>query len=140
MLSGPRVPFALAQAGLLPRPIAHISRSAVPSVAVITIGVWSICLAATGTFDILTDIYIFVLWVFFGMNGAALIILRRRQPNAERPYRVWGYPYVPILFMLVTVYLLVNTVLATPYRALWGIALIIVGLPLYEYFSRRSKN
>ncbi|MGI9199952.1 MAG: APC family permease [Woeseiaceae bacterium] len=140
MLSGPRVPFALAQAGLLPRPIAHISRSAVPSVAVITVGVWSICLAATGTFDILTDIYIFVLWVFFGMNGAALIILRRRQPNAERPYRVWGYPYVPILFLLVTVYLLVNTVWATPYRALWGIALIVVGLPLYEYFSRRSES
>ena len=139
MLSGPRVPFALARDGLLPKPLAYISRTGAPAVAVVTIGVWSIVMAATGTFDILTDIYIFVLWVFFGMNGAALIVLRRREPDAERPYRVWGYPYVPILFMLVTVYLLVNTVWATPYRALAGIALIIVGLPLFEYFSRRNK-
>ena len=82
--------------------------------------------------------YIFVLWIFFGMNGVALMILRRRQPDAERPYRVWGYPFVPLLFLLVTVYLLLNTVWATPYRALSGIGLIVVGLPLYEYFSRRA--
>ena len=109
-------------------------------VAVLAIGVWSLFMAASGTFDILTDMYVFVLWVFFGMNGAALIILRRRQPDVERPYRVWGYPYVPGLFMLVTVFLLINTVWATPYRALSGIGLIIVGLPLFEYFSRRAKK
>jgi len=139
LLSGPRVPFALARDGLLPKVIGHVSRNGTPTVAVIAIGAWSLCLSASGTFDILTDMYIFVLWVFFGMNGAALIILRRRQPEAERPYRVWGYPYVPVLFILVTVYLLANTLLATPYRALSGIGLIVVGLPVYAYFSRRAK-
>jgi len=134
-----RVPFALARDGLLPKPLAFISRSGIPAVAVITVGVWSICLAVTGTFDILTDMYVFVLWVFYGMNCLALIILRRREPDAERPYRIWGYPYVPILFLLVTAYLLINTVWATPWRALSGIALIVVGLPLYEYFSRRKQ-
>lgn len=138
LLSGPRVPFALARDGLLPRLLGHVSRNGTPTVAVITVGVWSLCLAVSGTFDILTDMYIFVLWVFFGMNGAALIILRRREPDAERPYRVWGYPYVPGLFLLVTIYLLINTVWATPYRALSGIALIIIGLPLYAYFSKRA--
>ena len=140
LLSGPRVPFALARDGLLPRALGHVSRNGTPTVAVITVGAWSLCLAASGTFDILTDMYIFVLWVFFGMNGAALIILRRRDPDADRPYRVWGYPYVPGLFLLVTVYLLINTVWATPYRALSGIGLILVGLPLYAYFSRREFN
>ena len=140
LLTGPRVPFALARAGLLPAGLARISASGVPAVAVLTIGVWSIVMAVSGTFDILTDIYIFVMWIFFGMNGVALFILRRRAPNAERPYRVWGYPVVPALFLLVTVYLLINTFMATPLRAIAGIGLIIVGLPMYEYFNRRMSE
>ena len=140
LLSGPRVPFALARDGLLPRALGHVSRNGTPTVAVIVIGAWSLCLAASGTFNILTDIYVFVLWVFFAMNGAALIILRRREPDADRPYRLWGYPYVPVLFLLVAFYLLVNTVWATPFRALSGIGLILVGLPLYAYFSKRRTT
>lgn len=138
MLSGPRVPFALARAGLLPESLARISSNGVPAVAIVTIGVWSVFLSVTGTFDILTDIYIFVLWVFFGLSGAAVMVLRHRWPDADRPYRVWGYPYVPVVFLLVTIYLLVNTLLATPSRALAGLGLIVVGLPVYEYFRRRA--
>ncbi len=138
ILSGARVPFALGRAGLLPAGLARISANGVPAVAVVTIGVWSIVLTVSGTFDILTDIYIFVLFVFFGMSGAAIFILRSRWPDARRPYRVWGYPFVPAVFLLVTTYLLINTFLATPMRALAGIGLIIVGLPVYEYFNRNG--
>jgi len=138
LLTGPRVPFALARAGLLPAPLARISANGVPAVAILLIGVWSIVLSVSGTFDILTDMYIFVLWIFFGLCGAAVIVLRYRWPDAERPYRVWGYPYVPVLFLMVTVYLLVNTLIATPSRALAGIGLIVIGLPFYEYFRRRA--
>lgn len=138
LLTGPRVPFALARAGLLPAPLARISANGVPAVAIILIGVWSIVLSVSGTFDILTDMYIFVLWIFFGLCGAAVIVLRYRMPDAERPYRVWGYPYVPVLFLMVTVYLLVNTLIATPSRALAGIGLIVIGLPFYEFFRRRA--
>jgi APA family basic amino acid/polyamine antiporter len=84
--------------------------------------------------------YIFILWIFYGMSGAALIVLRRRWPDAERPYRVWGYPFVPIAFVLVTVYLLINTLVSMPTRALAGIVLIIVGMPVYEYFMRRAGD
>ncbi len=140
LLSGPRVPFALATAGLLPASLSIISRTGVPAVAIIAVGAWSIVLAVSGTFDILTDIYIFVLWVFFGLNGAAVFVLRRTRPDADRPYRVWGYPYVPAVFLLLTVYLLINTMLATPMRALAGTGLIIAGLPAYEYFRRRDRN
>jgi len=88
LLSGPRVPFALARAGLLPSGLAKVSANGVPAVAILTIGLWSIVLAASGTFDILTDIYVFILWVFFGLNGLAVFVLRRRFPNVNRPYRV----------------------------------------------------
>jgi len=139
LLTGTRVPFALARGGLLPSGLAWLSGSGVPTVAVLVTGIWSVVLAASGTFDILTDMYIFVLSVFFAMSTAALFVLRRRMPNATRPYRVWGYPFVPALFLLVTIYLLVNTVFATPLRAFAGIGLIAIGLPLYEYFARYGR-
>ena len=138
LLTGPRIPFALARAGLLPAGLARISANGVPAVAILIVSLWSVALSVSGTFDILTDMYIFILWVFFGLNGAAVMVLRHREPDAERPYRVWGYPYVPVIFLMVTVYLLINTLMATPMRALAGIGLIIIGLPVYEYFLRRA--
>jgi len=138
LLTGPRVPFALARAGLMPEALARISANGVPAVAILLVGVWSMFLSLTGTFDILTDMYIFVLWVFFGLSGAAVIVLRHREPDVDRPYRVWGYPYVPAAFLMVTVFLLINTLFATPLRALAGIGLIAIGLPFYEYFVRRA--
>jgi APA family basic amino acid/polyamine antiporter len=138
LLAGPRIPFALARAGLMPASLARISANGVPAVAVIMVGIWSIVLGVSGTFDILTDIYIFIEWIFFGLCGAAVMVLRYRIPDARRPYRVWGYPFVPALFLLVTVYLLINTFMATPTRALAGLGLVIIGLPVYEYFLRRA--
>ncbi|MFB3077294.1 MAG: APC family permease, partial [Lysobacterales bacterium] len=139
ILAGPRIPYTLARAGLLPQGLGRISRRGVPAIAIVCVGVWSIVLAVSGTFDILTDIYVFVLWIFFGLNGVAVFVLRRRYPDASRPYRVWGYPVVPGLFLLVTVFLLINTVAVTPLRALAGIGLIVIGLPVYGYFSRRQE-
>ncbi len=137
LLSGPRVPYTMAQSGLAPARLAKLNDKAVPAIAVVGIGIWSVVLAASGTFDVLTDIYVFVLWVFFAMIGVAVMVLRRRFPDYERPYRVLGYPVVPIVFIAVSAYLLINTLLVTPGRALAGIALIASGLPFYYYFKRR---
>jgi len=138
LLAGPRIPFALARAGLMPSILAYVSANGVPAAAIVMLGIWSIVLGISGTFDILTDMYIFILWIFFGMCGAAVIVLRYRLPDAKRPYRVWGYPFVPALFLLMTLYLLINTLIATPSRALAGVGLIIIGLPVYEYYRRRA--
>jgi len=136
VLVGPRLPYALAERGLLPKWLMHLSSKGVPTNAVLAMGLWAIILSLSGTFDILTDIYIFVLWVFYGMTAVGLFVLRRTRPDVDRPYRVWGYPVVPGLFVLVTVYLLINTIVATPWRAVWGIVFIVSGLPVYEYFKR----
>ena len=140
LLSGPRLPYTMARANLLPARFANLSDRSVPAVAVVVIGMWSLVLAASGTFDVLTDIYVFVLWIFFAMNGAAVIVLRRRYPEFPRPYKVTGYPLVPVIFILVAGYLLINTLLVTPGRALAGLALIVVGLPVYRYFERRMNH
>jgi len=139
VLVGPRLPYAMAERGLLPKWLMRLSSKGVPINAVLAMGLWAILLSLTGTFDILTDIYIFVLWVFYGMTTFGLFILRRTKPDADRPYRVWGYPFVPALFVLVTAYLLVNTLVATPWRAVWGIVFIVSGLPVYEYYKRRGS-
>lgn len=140
LLSGPRIPYTMARSNLLPETFAKLSDRSVPAVAVVVIGVWATVLAATGTFDILTDIYVFVLWVFFGMCGIALILLRRRHADFSRPYRVPGYPVIPLVFVLVTVYLLLNTLIVTPGRALAGVALILTGVPIFAYFQRKMDR
>ena len=138
VLVGPRLPYALAERGLLPKWFMHLSSKGVPTNAVLAMGLWAIVLTLSGTFDILTDIYIFVLWVFYGMTVTGLFVLRRTRPDVDRPYRVWGYPVVPAIFVLVTIYLLINTIVATPWRALSGSMFILSGFPVYEYFKRRG--
>lgn len=136
-ITGPRLPYTMSRRGLLPPVFGQLSVCAVPSIAVIALGVFAVILAFSGTFDILTDIYVFVLWIFYAMTCAAVFVLRRTWPDAERPYRAWGYPVVPVLFLLVTAFLLINTVMVSPWRALFGLALIVSGMPVYAYYSRK---
>jgi APA family basic amino acid/polyamine antiporter len=78
-----------------------------------------------------------MLLLFNGLAVASVYVLRRTLPHAMRPYRVWGYPVVPALFLLGTAYLMINTLLATPGRALAGLGIVALGLPLYAYYARR---
>jgi basic amino acid/polyamine antiporter, APA family len=137
-LSVARLPFAMARDGLLPRTFATISpRARVPSHAILLLGACAIGFAFSGAFDVLTDLIVFMLLLFNGLAVASVYVLRRTLPNAVRPYRVWGYPVVPMLFLLATAYLMINTLLATPGRALVGVGIVALGLPLYAYHARR---
>ena len=78
-----------------------------------------------------------MLLLFNGMAVASVYVLRRTLPDAVRPYKVWGYPVVPALFLAATAYLLINTFLATPRRALASLGIVALGLPLYLYYARR---
>jgi basic amino acid/polyamine antiporter, APA family len=138
-LSVSRIPFAMARDGLLPAGLATVSpRSRVPSRAIMALGAIAIGFACVGGFDLLTDIIVFMLLVFNGMSVAALYVLRRRLPDAPRPYRVLGYPLVPAVFLLSTVFLVANTVLATPGRVLASVLIVATGVPVYFWFARRS--
>lgn len=140
LLTTSRLPYALSKSGLLPRFLSQLSARGVPVFAVLTVAAWSIVLALSGTFDVLTDIYIFDLWIFYGMTASAVFVLRVKAPDAKRPYRAFGYPVFPALFVLVALFLLVNTLIATPGRALAGLGLVVVGLPVYAYFTRGDEE
>jgi APA family basic amino acid/polyamine antiporter len=101
-------------------------------------GGWATLLALTGSYEQLYTYVVFVLVLFHAATGAALFVLRRSRPDAERPYRAWGYPVVPALFVLVSLWLAVNTALERPAESLLGFGLLLLGLPGYRYWRARS--
>jgi len=140
MLTGARVPYALAHEALLPRAFGAVSARGAPWVAVLVSGGWAAALALSGSFDVLTDYTVFGGLAFQALGVGAIFVLRRWQPGAPRPYRAWGYPLVPALYVLATAWLVVSTLSATPGRALAGLGLIALGLPVYAVLARRGAR
>lgn len=142
ILTGARVPFAMARDGLFFERLARLSpKTRVPIGALIVQGFWACILALSGSFDTLTDYVVFGSWIFYGLTTASVFVFRRKYPDVPRPYRAWGYPVVPVLFLLATGALLVNTLKTATTQALIGIGLIALGLPVYYYLvSRNRKN
>jgi basic amino acid/polyamine antiporter, APA family len=139
VLSGSRVPYAMSRDGLLPRGLSTVSeRTRIPVISVIVQGVWASVLALSGSFDTLTDYVIFGSWIFYGLATASVFVLRKKYPQANRPYRTWGYPVVPFLFLIVTAFLLINTLVTQPVSSFVGLGLIALGLPVYGYYARRG--
>ena len=141
ILTGARVPYAMAQDRLFFKSLSTVSaRTHVPIGALIAQAIWACILTLSGSFDALTDYAIFGLWIFYALVTASVFVFRKRMPDAERPYRTWGYPVVPILFLIVAGMLLVNTLLTTPRQALTGVGLIALGLPVYWYWARHNRR
>jgi len=140
LLTGSRIPFAMARDGLFFRRFAEINpRSAAPVASVLFTGVWSCVLALSATFDQLTDSVIFAGMIFYAATTAAVFVLRRKMPDAPRPYKTLGYPVVPLLFVLVAVWLLANTLATRALESVAGLALIAAGLPVYLVLRRSSR-
>ena len=141
ILTGARVPYAMAQDGLMFQALGKLSSGTrVPVGALIVQGIWACLLALSGSFDTLTDYVIFGSWLFYALVTASVFVFRKKFPDAERPYRAFGYPVVPILFLLVAGWLLINTMLTNPFQAFAGIILITLGLPVYYYLTGKTAN
>jgi APA family basic amino acid/polyamine antiporter len=140
VLVGGRTPYAMARDGLFFRYLAHVSpRTSVPVRALLAQAVWASLLVLSGSFDTLTDYSMFAIIIFVALAASSIFVFRRRMPEAQRPYRTWGYPVVPMLFLVMAGLLIGNTLLATPRQALAGLGLLALGLPFYWYWSRQSK-
>lgn len=136
ILSGSRVPYAMARDGLMFRPLARLSITHVPVRALIVQAVLASILALSGSFDTLTDYVVFGSWIFYALVTSAIFVFRRKYPDAVRPYKAWGYPVVPVLFLMVAGWLLINTIYTSPTQSFIGIGLIILGLPVYYYLTK----
>ena len=140
VLSSARVPYAMARDGLFFQNLSRLSeRTRVPVRALILQAIWASVLVMSGSFDALTDYAVFGSWIFYGLATASIFVFRRRMPDVNRPYKAFGYPVVPVLFLLVTGWLLFNTLFTSPKESFFGIILILLGLPVYYYLSRQNN-
>ena len=136
MAPASRVPYAMANDGLYFSFLNQLSSAGVPVRAGFFVAAIACALALTGNYDRLTDYAVFSLWLFYGLTASALIVLRRKQPDADRPFRVPAYPLVPAIFCLVTVAVLASALYTRPAQSIAGLAIIATGLPFYWYWTR----
>jgi APA family basic amino acid/polyamine antiporter len=138
MLTSPRVYFAMARDGLFFKKIAECHpKFLTPHVSIIAISVWSILLTLTGTFEQLFTYVVFGEWIFFGMTVFAVIVLRRKRPTLQRPYKTWGYPMTPLLFVLAAVFVAISSLIKEFRNAMFGLLIICLGVPAYLYWKRK---
>ena len=140
ILGTARIPFAMARDGLFFDSLSRVSGKHVPVISLVVQGIWAGILALSGSFDQLTDYAIFAFWLFYGMVTASVFVFRRREPNAVRPYKTWGYPVVPAIFVLVTICLIVLTIINAFVQSMIGLIIIAMGLPVYWYFERKHSK
>jgi APA family basic amino acid/polyamine antiporter len=139
ILSGARVPYAMARDRLFFHSFAHVHpRFATPSVSILGLSAWSALLVFSGRYDQLYNYVIFASWLLYGMTTAAVIVLRRKRPEMPRPYHTLGYPVVPMLFVAAALVLEVFTLHNSPREAVSGIVLIMLGLPFYFYWKSKK--
>jgi APA family basic amino acid/polyamine antiporter len=125
-------------------------KNSTPGNALLLHAVWTIVFIITGSFDMLADMFTFISWIAYLCGAIGIIILRIKMPDAERPYKMWGYPLVPFLFIAFTLFYLVTTVWndvqnyttgkAPVINSLLGILITALGLPLYFYFRQKNKT
>lgn len=151
ILASSRVYYAMAREKMFFRAAGHINeRHRTPTVSLTMQFAWTSVLVFSGTFDMLTDMLIFVSWGFYALGALGVFILRKKMPDAERPYRTWGYPVVPIIFIAFAVVFLGYTVVSdiTNYysgvapviNSVWGLILLATGVPMYFLFSKQKAD
>ena len=141
ILTAPRVYYAMAKDGIFLQKFGEISkRFRVPVFAIAVQAVWSSALTLMGTFQQLFTYVIFTAWIFYGLTVAGVILLRRRSIAPLEGFRTPGYPWVPIAFVLAAAGITLSTILADPLHAAYGIALVLIGVPLYLLFQRNREK
>jgi APA family basic amino acid/polyamine antiporter len=141
ILYAARIYLPMAQDGLFFARLAEIHpRYQTPAACLVAQGIWCTALTFSGTYEQLYTFVVFAVVVFHAMTGAAVLMLRRREPKAPRPYRTWGYPVTPLVFIAACVALVVNTLVEKPWESGFGLALILLGLPAYARWQRRRSS
>lgn len=141
ILAGSRLLYAMAADGIFFTAAAAVHpRYRSPHVAVVAVTIWSCVLALSGSYEQLFTYVVFTSVLFSLFGGVALFRLRATRPNADRPYRVWGYPVVPALFVLGSIFVIYNTLVERPFESVAGLGLLALGLPAFFYWRTRRTS
>ena len=141
VLSGPRVYYAMAKEGLGYKGMASVSqRFRTPDFAILLQMEWAMLLVLTGSYESLVNFAVFAIWLFYGVAGVGLFVLRRKRPDAPRPYRTTGYPFVPILFIATSAFIVVNSLVNDTFNAGMGLLLILTGVPVLAFLEWRRRR
>jgi len=137
ILVGPRVTYAMAKDNLFFPSAADVHpRFHTPGNAIIIQGIWACILTLSGTFEELITLVVFVNFMLWIAAASTVFVLRKKQPDLERPYKVWGYPYVPAFFIIFSSAIMINTFMVSPVQSLMGIGLTLLGIPAYLYWKK----
>ncbi len=140
VMTGARIPFAMARDGVFFQFATRIQpRFRTPSGALIFLGSVATLLALTGTFEELYSLFVFAVWIFFALTAIAVLRLRRTEPDLVRPYRAWGYPLTPIVFLIAAVALTANLWMVRPVRSTLGLVVIAAGVPFFYRWRKLAR-
>ncbi|MBN2664887.1 MAG: amino acid permease [Bacteroidales bacterium] len=138
ILAGPRVYYAMATDGLFFKRVARINKKGVPGFAIAIQGIWAILLCLSGTYSNLLDYVIFAVLLFFSLTIFALFLLRAKRPDIPRPYKAWGYPIIPALYILITTFIMVILLIYKPNYTFPGLVIVLIGIPVFYLWKRFS--
>ena len=140
ILVSARVYYAMAKDGLFFKKLEDVHHKyKTPGVSIIIQGLWASMITMTGSFDQLTDMLIFVSWIFYGMGAYGVFVLRKKMPNAERPYKAFGYPVLPAFFVLFSAFFVGFSIWYNVRNAVFGLLLVAIGIPLYFWFRKQKS-
>ena len=131
ILSGARVYYAMARDGVFFRSAGRLNSRSVPGAALLVQGVWACLLCLSGTYGDLLDYVIFAVLLFYILTVAGLFILRRQRPDADRPYRAFGYPALPALYIVTAIAISVDLLIFKPAYTWPGLGIVLIGIPVY---------
>jgi len=141
ILSTPRVYYAMAKDKLFFKKVAKLHpRYRTPGFAILIQAIWASVLVLSGSFEQLITFVMFAIIVFWMVTAASVFKLRKKYPEMTRPYKTWGYPVIPIVFILATLGIIINTIIEQPQESLTGLGIIIIGIPVYFFWERRKKT
>jgi APA family basic amino acid/polyamine antiporter len=140
ILAGPRVYYAMAVDGLFFKRVAGLNKRGVPAFALIIQGVWSVLLCLSGTYGNLLDYVIFAVLLFFALTILAIFILRVKRPDIPRPYKAFGYPYIPALYIITTLTIMVILLIYKPNYTFPGLGIVLLGIPVFYLWKKFNKS
>ncbi len=140
IMAGPRVYFAMARDGLFFKKVAEINKNGVPGFAIVVQGIWSILLCMSGTYGNLLDYVIFAVLIFFTLTILAIFILRIKKPDIPRPYKAFGYPVIPAIYILVTTFIMVILLKYKPNYTYPGLIIVLAGIPVFYIWRKFNKR